>query len=333
MHWTPADPPATSKTRDVVVDAGAGATVGCGRNVGGGAVVAGGVDGDGATVAPGPPTGAVPGPGPAATVVSDVPGTDGVAVVDDVDSATTAADDGSATASDVTSPPTRDTAVHARAIDPSVPRTHTATSAARFRTRRVCRAEGKAHLNRTTSRAPYSAAVAIILLVEDDGRIRAALARALEEKGHAVRSASSGMAGLADAVDERPDVVVLDLGLPDVDGTEVLRMLRAVSTVPVIVATARDDEEEIVRTLDAGADDYVVKPFSGDQLDARVRALLRRGPNRAADVPEVIEVGGIVIDPSAREARLDGAPLDLSRKEFDLLHHLAANAGRVVTKR
>jgi DNA-binding response OmpR family regulator len=174
--------------------------------------------------------------------------------------------------------------------------------------------------------------VAIIVLVEDDSGIRAALARVLEEKGHAVRSASSGMAGLADVVDDPPDVVVLDLGLPDVDGTEVLRMLRAVSAVPVIVATARDDEAEIVRTLDAGADDYVVKPFSGEQLDARIRALLRRGPDRG-EAPATVAVGGLAIDPGAREATLDGRPLDLSRKEFDLLHHLAANAGRVVTKR
>lgn len=175
--------------------------------------------------------------------------------------------------------------------------------------------------------------VAIIVLVEDDPGIRAALARSLADKGHAVRSASSGMAGLTDIVDDPPDVVVLDLGLPDVDGTEVLRMLRAVSRVPVIVATARDDEAEIVRTLDAGADDYVVKPFSGGQLDARIRALLRRGADRSAGGVDRVEVGGLAIDPSSREATLDGVALDLSRKEFDLLHHLAANTGRVVTKR
>jgi two-component system KDP operon response regulator KdpE len=199
---------------------------------------------------------------------------------------------------------------------------------ARLRTARVCRTSGKGDLNRW-----QSAGVAIIVLIEDDSGIRTALSRVLVEKGHAVRSSSSGMAGLADVVDDPPDVVVLDLGLPDVDGTEVLRMLRAVSAVPIIVATARDDDAEIVRTLDAGADDYVVKPFSGEQLDARIRALLRRGVDRDGGGPATVAVGGLVIDPATREATLDGRALDLSRKEFDLLHHLAANAGRVVTKR
>ena len=107
-------------------------------------------------------------------------------------------------------------------------------------------------------------------------------------------------------------------------------MLRAVSDVPVIAATARDDEREIVRTLDAGADDYLVKPFSADQLEARVRAVLRR-VTPPPDQPIVI--GGLCVDPSAREATLEGTALDLPRKEFDLLLYLASHAGRVVTKR
>ena len=100
--------------------------------------------------------------------------------------------------------------------------------------------------------------------------------RALTERGHAVASQPTGMAGLRHAIDERPDLVVLDLGLPDLDGASLLRMLRSVSAVPVIVATARDDDRAVVAALDAGADDYVVKPFSADQLDARIRAVLRR---------------------------------------------------------
>ena len=169
------------------------------------------------------------------------------------------------------------------------------------------------------------------MLIEDDLQIRQALGRALTERGHAVRSADTAMRGLREALDEPPDVIVLDLGLPDLDGTELLKMLRAVSAVPVIVATARDDEGEIVEVLNAGADDYVVKPFSGGQLDARIRAVLRR----SGDDPEVaqIVVGALRLDPHAREATLAGRPLDLSRKEFDLLHHLAARAGRVVSKR
>jgi DNA-binding response OmpR family regulator len=139
------------------------------------------------------------------------------------------------------------------------------------------------------------------------------------------------MDGLRDIVDWQPDAVVLDLGLPDLDGAELLRMLRAVSQVPVIVATARDDEHEIVRLLDAGADDYVVKPYSGEQLDARLRAVLRRGA--ASTAAGAIEVGGLRIEPDRREATLDGAPLELTRKEFDLLAHLASRAGSVVSRR
>ncbi|HEX5497299.1 MAG TPA: response regulator, partial [Mycobacteriales bacterium] len=110
-----------------------------------------------------------------------------------------------------------------------------------------------------------------VLVIEDDPRVRSALARSLTERGYAVTTAPTGMAGLNQAVQERPEIVVLDLGLPDVDGTEVLRMLRAVSRVPVIVATARDEESQIVEALDAGADDYLVKPFGAAQLDARIR--------------------------------------------------------------
>ncbi|SDZ08521.1 DNA-binding response regulator, OmpR family, contains REC and winged-helix (wHTH) domain [Micromonospora pattaloongensis] len=170
-----------------------------------------------------------------------------------------------------------------------------------------------------------------LLLIEDDLAIRTPLIRALRERGHAVAAAHTAMSGLQSALDERPDLVVLDLGLPDLDGLELLRMLRAVSAVPVIIATARDDEAEIVRGLDGGADDYVVKPFTAAQLDARVRAVLRRG---APDEPDqTVIVGELRIDPRGRRASLAGVALDLTPREFDLLHHLAARAGRVVTKR
>ena len=160
-----------------------------------------------------------------------------------------------------------------------------------------------------------------VLLVDDDPRIRQSLSRLLQRRGHAVRTASSGFSGLQDATDNPPDVVVLDLGLPDVDGFELLKMLRAVCAVPVIVATARDDEAVIVACLDAGADDYVVKPFSGEQLDARIRALLApRRYRRRRGVHRRCTCG----DPAAREATLDGRRLDLSRREFDLLAYLAA---------
>jgi two-component system, OmpR family, KDP operon response regulator KdpE len=173
--------------------------------------------------------------------------------------------------------------------------------------------------------------VARLLLIEDDAAIRTMLIRALRERGHAVAAAASALAGLETALAERPDLVVLDLGLPDVDGLAALRMLRAVSRVPVIIATARDDEADIVRGLDAGADDYVVKPFNATQLDARVRAVLRR----AGGDPTVTEVavGELRIDPRTRVATLGGRALELTPREFDLLHHLAARAGQVVTKR
>jgi two-component system, OmpR family, KDP operon response regulator KdpE len=171
-----------------------------------------------------------------------------------------------------------------------------------------------------------------ILVVEDDARVRSALLRALGERGYATSSSAGGMAGLEAAVQERPDLVVVDLGLPDVDGLEVLRMLRAVSTTPVIVATAREDETEIVRALDAGADDYLVKPFGADQLDARIRAVLRRAA--AGDrQPARLSVGALLVDPGARTATLDGRSLDLTPREFDLLRYLAERPGQVVTKR
>ena len=174
--------------------------------------------------------------------------------------------------------------------------------------------------------------MAHLLLIEDDPAIRTSLLRALRERGHAVAASHTAMVGLQTALAERPDLIVLDLGLPDLDGRELLRMLRAVSTMPVIVATARDDEQEIVRVLDAGADDYLVKPFTAAQLDARVRAVLRRGGAAGTD-PVALRVGGLRIDAGARTATLDGADLDLTPREFDLLHHLANRAGQVVSKR
>jgi DNA-binding response OmpR family regulator len=175
--------------------------------------------------------------------------------------------------------------------------------------------------------------VAQLLVVEDDERIRSALIRALRDRGHAVSSAATALEGLRLAVDGRPDLVVLDLGLPDLDGRELLRMLRAVSAVPVIVATARDDDESVVQALDAGADDYVVKPFPAGQLEARIRAVLRRAAGAADTALAPVAVGDLVVDPRRRRVTLAGRPVELAPKEFDLLAHLAARAGTVVSKR
>jgi two-component system, OmpR family, KDP operon response regulator KdpE len=174
-------------------------------------------------------------------------------------------------------------------------------------------------------------AVAQLLVIEDDERIRTALIRALRDRGHAVTSAGTALAGLRQAVEDRPDLVVLDLGLPDLDGRELLRMLRAVSTVPVVVATARDDDDSVVQALDAGADDYVVKPFRADQLEARIRAVLRRAAGPADAAP--ITVGRLTVDPRSRRVTLGERPVDLSPREFDLLAYLAARPGAVVSKR
>ncbi len=173
--------------------------------------------------------------------------------------------------------------------------------------------------------------MASVLVIEDDQRIREAVATRLSGAGHAVETAPTAFGGLEQLMAEAPDVVVLDLGLPDLDGGELLRLIRATSTVPIIVATARDDEDEIVRLLDAGADDYIVKPYAAPQLEARIRAVLRR--STPTGDPEVLEIGALHIEVASREARLDGVGLDLSRKEFDLLVHLARHAGTVVERR
>lgn len=170
-----------------------------------------------------------------------------------------------------------------------------------------------------------------LLVVEDDPQLRSALVRALRDRGHAVATAATGMSGLDAAVTDRPDLVVLDLGLPDVDGAQVLRMLRAVSDVPIIVATARDEEGDMVAVLDDGADDYIVKPFGAAQLDARIKAVLRRLGTAEPEAP--LRVGRLILDSAAREVVLDGAPLDLTPREFDLLLYLARRAGQVVSRR
>jgi DNA-binding response OmpR family regulator len=175
--------------------------------------------------------------------------------------------------------------------------------------------------------------VAQLLVVEDDERIRTALIRALRERGHAVSSAGTALAGLRQAVEGRPDLVVLDLGLPDLDGHELLRMLRAVSAVPVVVATARDDDDSVVRALNSGADDYVLKPFRADQLEARIRAVLRRAAGSADPASAPVTVGPLTVEPRSRRVTYAGRPVELSPKEFDLLAYLAARAGAVVTRR
>jgi DNA-binding response OmpR family regulator len=176
--------------------------------------------------------------------------------------------------------------------------------------------------------------MATVLLVEDDHVVRGAMLRSLADRGHAVHAVGTALDALRRVAAETPDLVVLDLGLPDLDGADALRMLRGITDVPIIIATARDDEQAIVRLLRAGADDYMVKPFTGAHLDARITTVLRRtGRASRAAAPAVHEVGGLRVDVGERTAHLDGEPLALTRKEFDLLAYLAARPGRVVSRR
>lgn len=170
-----------------------------------------------------------------------------------------------------------------------------------------------------------------VVVIEDDLDIRRLVAESLASEGFDVETADAALPGLELAVKGRPDLVLMDLGLPDVDGTELLRMIRAVSEVPVIVITARGADQVVVSTLDAGADDFLTKPFSVAQLMARVRAVLRRGG--AGSEADTISVGSLVISPSSREVYLGDELLDLSPKEFDLLRVLVERQGEVVSKR
>ncbi|MFD7473417.1 response regulator transcription factor [Streptomyces sp. NPDC059837] len=176
--------------------------------------------------------------------------------------------------------------------------------------------------------------MASVLVVEDDQFVRSALIRHLTEAAHTVRSVGTALEALREVAHHSFDVVILDLGLPDLDGAEALKMLRGITDVPVIIATARDDETEIVRLLNDGADDYLTKPFSVEHLSARMAAVLRRS-RATGDAPAspVIRVGGLSIDPLRRPAELAGARLDLTRREFDLLAFLAGRPGVVVARK
>jgi two-component system, OmpR family, KDP operon response regulator KdpE len=174
--------------------------------------------------------------------------------------------------------------------------------------------------------------VACILLVDDDQALLRALRIGLGARGYDVVVAHSGDEGVTQVSLARPDVVVLDLGLPDIDGIEVCRRVRQWSAVPIIVLSAAGTEDRKVAALDAGADDYVTKPFGMAELEARLRVALRRSARPAGDdAPTEITVGRIDVDLVHHMARLDGDALDLTAREFDLLAYLARHAGKVCT--
>jgi two-component system response regulator RegX3 len=174
-----------------------------------------------------------------------------------------------------------------------------------------------------------------ILLVEDESSIADPFAKILRREGFDAVVARTAAEALERARAVEPDLVLLDLALPDGDGRDVCRTLRATSGVPVIMVTARGTETDKIVGLELGADDYVVKPFSAAEVIARIRAVLRRaaaGALAAGRPAEPLRVGGLEIDLAARRVKLDGRELELSRKEFDLLAELARHAGRVVTR-
>ncbi|TWS19294.1 response regulator transcription factor [Tsukamurella asaccharolytica] len=171
-----------------------------------------------------------------------------------------------------------------------------------------------------------------VLLAEDDEAIATPLARALSREGYEVTVADTGTDALRRAIDEEYALLILDLGLPELDGLEVCREVRAVRPeLAVLMLTARTDEMDFVVGLDAGADDYVGKPFRMFELMARTRALLRRS-NPAPDAPEVVEAGGIRLDSTARRVTVDGADVALANKEFELLRFLMEHAGRLLSR-
>jgi two-component system, OmpR family, KDP operon response regulator KdpE len=168
-----------------------------------------------------------------------------------------------------------------------------------------------------------------LLVIDDEVQIRRLLRLTLESAGHAVREVETGRLGLDEVARRVPDAVVLDLGLPDLSGLEVLRRLREWSRVPVLVLTVLAAEADKVAALDAGADDYLTKPFSGEELLARLRAILRRAPTAAEQA--TIHFGEITVDLAARVVRLKGAAVKLTPREYSLLRILAQHRGRVVT--
>ncbi len=179
----------------------------------------------------------------------------------------------------------------------------------------------------TTAAPPPTAR---ILIVEDEAPIRRFLRVALEAEGHAVSEAATAREGIALAAREAPSAMILDLGLPDADGINVLRAVREWTQMPVLILSVRSDEDGKIAALDAGAQDYVTKPFSTGELLARLRGLLRdRAPSGGA---AVLELGPLGIDAANHRATLAGEDLRLTRKEFDLLWLLASHAGRLVTQ-
>jgi DNA-binding response OmpR family regulator len=189
---------------------------------------------------------------------------------------------------------------------------------------------GGAYSDQPEARCVKSEPGARVLIVEDEDRIREVLSAYLRREGYLVTLAADGRAGIEAARRERPDLVILDLMLPRLDGWDVCRALRAESRVPILIVTARDAEDDRLRGLGLGADDYVVKPFSPREVVARVAAILRRTAAPAAPEPRLLRHGPLALDTAARTVHLNGAEVPLTASEFTLLAALMAHAGRAL---
>ncbi len=170
-----------------------------------------------------------------------------------------------------------------------------------------------------------------ILVVDDEPQILRALKTTLEASNYSVAPARSGDEGLALAAAREPQLVVLDLGLPDIDGTEVIRRLRTWTDVPIIVLSVRADQSDKIEALDAGADDYVTKPFDTEELLARIRATLRRGSNGQNEAPATLTFGALEIDLAKQLVRLEGEMVHLTRTEYALLEAMVTHPGKLLT--
>ena len=171
-----------------------------------------------------------------------------------------------------------------------------------------------------------------VLIVEDDDETRAVLVRSLRAHGYQPIEAADGRMAMERWGASRPDVVLLDLGLPDVEGIRLIRRMRRDAATPIVILSGRYEEQQKVEALDAGADDYVTKPFGVDELNARLRVALRRAAGPAADVDGRLSVGPLTLDPGRHEVRLGDQRVDLTPREFEILRVLLSNAGRLVTK-
>jgi two-component system KDP operon response regulator KdpE len=171
-----------------------------------------------------------------------------------------------------------------------------------------------------------------VLIVEDDGETRAALVRELTARGYRAEEAPDGAAALRRWEARRPDVVLLDLGLPDMDGLAIVRQIRRDAATPIVILSGRYDEREKVEALERGADDYVTKPFGVEELNARLRVALRHSAGPAAASDGRLVAGSLVLDSARHEVTVTGTRIDLTPREFEILRVLLANAGRLVTK-